>query len=146
MTSLMPSRSAIVPFLLALLLASCSNRDDRKEELYFSQQIDGRLKIISGLPVHDTVKKDAVAIHRRVDDLILLSRDIENLGACMHLTNEYFIGIAHRYGINPADFRQLNAGDHVDNISLTIKQNELDLLNQLILRSDSAGKYLYTAQ
>ena len=135
---------------LTVLFSACSNPKDKDstEMLdYLDVQISERMKIIDLLP-EDSVpeKPDAQALHKRLDEIILISKDVENIGASVSLANNFFKTLSEKYGFSAADLVMLNSGMHVDEIAEHIKQNELSFLNQYILRFTTHAVPLSTAR
>ena len=95
---------------------------------------------------NDTVIINPLEIDKRINELVLLSKDIENLSASVNLSNQYFQEMAGRYKIDERQFKKLNTGMHVNDISSTIKQNEMVLFNEVILSSGFKDILLHTAK
>lgn len=111
---------------------------------YFEHGVSERLSQIAALH-NDTIDSTARAIDQRVRQLVLLSKDIENLPGTVNLSNDEFSAWARTLHINRADLDVLSPEMHVDEIEVLIRQNELDLLNQLVIRS-AGSPSLFTAQ
>lgn len=133
---------------LVLLLLSCRNSNQNKDmDLYFNKEIKNRMQIIAGLSGQaDTLKTIVAALDKEVNNIILLSKDVENIGASVIRANDYFKTLALKYGINDSDFTKLSTGMHVNDIATILRQNELNLFNQLILKNNPSGLPLFTAQ
>ena len=128
----------------AMAFVACGRHGSRDMARYFERSVEQRLTEIdrSG---NDSVAGAARQVDKRVGELVLISKDIENLGASVRLSNEAFAGWSKSLGMNPADFETLSTQMHADEIEVLLRKNELDLLNQLLLRS--AGSHsLFTAQ
>lgn len=109
-------------------------------------QIREQIQLLRGLPVDSFPGKPAATdIDKRVSEIILISKDIENLGASVKLGNDFFSDLAAHYRLAAGDFIKLNTGMHIDEIEITLKQNELSFLNMYILRYSSRQAPLTTA-
>ena len=53
--------------------------------------------------------------------------------------------MSSKHVLNHSDFIVLRTDMHLDEIASNLKQNELNLLNQLIFKSGKTGLPLYTA-
>jgi hypothetical protein len=135
-----------VCFAVLISTASCEREEEHGTKKYFNAEVDDRLNVIMQLPVKDSLKHKVNKVHQRVGELTLLSKDIENLRASVHLANSFFREVANEYNINPGDFTQLQMDMDPVEIDVALRQNELNFLNQLILKTDTAGSFLYTAQ
>jgi hypothetical protein len=132
--------------IFALMVAGCVNRGTHDMERYFESEIVDRLSTLqSPGMINDTLQGRIKYVHGRVGELILLSKDIENLGASISLSNAFFKDVAADFGMNAGDFAPLYTDMHVDEIAVVLRQNELNFLNQMLFRHDPKGK-TYTAQ
>lgn len=136
-------------FCLILAFNGCSNGRDKlalEKREYLEQLIKDRIQILNALPADSIPEKpDVSGLDKRVNELILISRDVENLQASVNLANDFFADLAERYKLSSADFTRLNSGMHVNEIESVMKQNELSFLNQYILRFSSQPLPLHTA-
>ncbi|PBQ34397.1 hypothetical protein CNR22_22335 [Sphingobacteriaceae bacterium] len=141
-------RNSIICVLISLIFSFCRNEDPGKEmNAWFEKEIANRRQILDTLKVsNDSLKINTAAVHEEVADLILLSKDVENLSACVNRANAYFLNLANSYGINQSDFGKVSTEMHINVIAITLKQNELNLLNQLIFKSRPNQLIPYTAQ
>jgi hypothetical protein len=133
-------------FVACLVLISCGSPGRHDMQRYFEQEVQSRMSMLHRLPaVKDSLESRISAIDSRINDFILLSKDVENLGASVQLSNEYFQELAAEFTMNSADFGPVATNMHVNEISVILKKNELNFLNQLVLRYDTTGA-LFTAQ
>jgi hypothetical protein len=114
-------------------------------DLYFNQEIRNRIAIVEKLGV-DSILSTAKTMDKEINNIILLSKDVENLGASVYLGNACFKKLAKQEGFNNSDFTELTTGMHVNDIATVLKQNELNFLNQLLLKNNPSGLPLFTAQ
>ena len=115
--------------------------------IYFANEIKNRREVLDNRDKgKDSLKINTAAIDEEINNYILLSKDIENLSASVNKANAYFLNMANSYGINYNDFTKLTTQMHVNEIALVLKQNELNLFNQLIFKTNSAQTTPYTAQ
>jgi hypothetical protein len=137
----------VMPAIMAaLFLFSCRDGRVKSDENYFAGQVGLRISHIKNMQGRDSLKEQVQKIHKHVNELILLSKDIENPGASVHLANSFFNEQAEKYNLIASDFREISKDHHMDEIAEALRQNELNLLNQLILKNDSSALLLYTAQ
>ena len=114
---------------------------------YVQKEIQDRISRISALnKSRSTVIIDPVAVERKVNDLLLLSKDIENLGACANMANQYFAGLTKQYHLSSSDLGKINTGMHVNDIASVLKQNEMVVFNHILLQSDTVSFPLHAAQ
>ena len=114
---------------------------------YVQKEIQDRIAQINQLNRNkDTVIIDPAAVEKKVNELLLLSKDIENLGACANVANRYFEDLTVQHHLNPADLKKINTGMHIDDISSVLKQNEMVVFNHILLQSGSDGFPLHAAQ
>ncbi len=113
---------------------------------FMTMEINDRMKLIGEINnENDTLLINAAAVDKRVNELLLLSRDVENLGASVELSNTYFSELANQYNIPSSEFKKVDTRLHANDIGSLIRQNEMVLFNQVILRSGNAAFMLRTA-
>jgi hypothetical protein len=114
---------------------------------YFNVEIKNRMETIKKLkPAGDSTMINIAGIDKEINNIILLSKDIENIQASVSKANTFFLALATTYKINDSDFTKINTAMHVDEISSVLKQNELSFLNQVIFKLNPKASPLYTAQ
>lgn len=132
---------------LSLLFSSCRSGQDQGMDDYFNREIRNRMQIIAGLRENsDSLTLVAAALDEEINKIILLSKDVENPGASVNRANDCFKTLALRHAINGSDFAKVSTAMPVKDFAMAVRQNELNFLNQLILKSDPAGLPLFTAQ
>lgn len=134
--------------VILLILGACQNTKDTNEALtHFDKEIANRMETLNSQVISgDSLKPKINLIHEEVTHLILLSKDIENINASVMRANSFFDALAAEFRINLSDFTKLNTGMHVNEIELILKQNELNLYNQLIFKQNASPNSMYTAQ
>ena len=135
-------------FFLLLINFSCQTHSEKKESLnHFNNEIKARMEVLQTLVIAgDSMKIKSKLIDEEVSNLILISKDIENLSASVHRANAFFDALAAEFRIEMNDFTKLNTGMHVDEMELILKQNELNVFNQIIFKNSSGKNTMYTAQ
>ena len=130
-----------------LLLTGCGRKTtDNSTEHYLTASIQTRSEAISELVRRgDTLLPDLQSIEKKVQDLILMSKDIENLPASINLSDAYFARMARTWQLDSALFQKLNFNMQVDEITLVLRQNQLVLLEQMLLKRDTGEVPLFTA-
>jgi len=114
---------------------------------YFATEIRNRRQMIDQLQrQNDSLKINTAAIDEEINNYILLSKDIENLSAAVNKANAYFLNMANSYDINYSDFTKLSTDMHLNVMATVLKQNELNLLNQLIFKMNRNQAIPFTAQ
>lgn len=141
-------KSFYIILVLFFLNVACRNSNQNKEmDLYFEREIKGRMKILNAyLKSNDSGKINVSEIDKEVNNIILLSKDVENLGASVNRANKYFKALSEKYEINSFDFTTLSVAMHPNDIATILKQNELNVFNQLIFKNNIPGISPYTAQ
>lgn len=132
-----------------LFLCSCVDNQNKNQAIdnYVNREVSERIKMIRQINKdNDTIIINPLEIDKRVNELVLLSKDVENLSASVNLSNHYFLEMAARFNIDERQFKKLNTGMHVNDISSTIKQNEMVLFNEVILSSGFKDILLHTAK
>jgi hypothetical protein len=140
-------RPAVLIFILLIqVFASCRpESQDRNIERYLVKEIRNRIEVLDRLSSeNDSVKVYARAIDEEISSYILLSKDHENLSAAVNKANAYFLNMANSYQLNDDDFTKLNTGMSLSEISSVLRQNELNLFNQLVFKYQSSPS-MYTA-
>lgn len=136
--------------LIICVLSACGgvntgNKNQAGDE-FVDQEIADRIRKIGELNKElDTLLINTQEVEKRVHELVLLSKDVENLGASVFMSNSFFAEMAARYAIPQREFKEVNTRMHANDIASMIRQNEMVLLNQVILRSGNEGILLRTA-
>lgn len=140
----------LVIIIVFLSAAGCSRGDEgyRAAEMqkHFEAQARSRMKEFAKLG--DTLaplKQHVIAVHEKVNELILLSKDIENPGAAVALSNAYFGNLAAEQDMRLDDFARLATGMHVDEVGMLLRRNELNYFNLLLLKQGGVTG-MFTAQ
>jgi len=135
-------------FAFILLFSFCGNHDQGADmNRYFATEIRNRRQMIDQLQrQNDSLKINTAAIDEEINNYILLSKDIENLSAAVNKANAYFLNMANSYDINYSDFTKLSTDMHLNVMATVLKQNELNLLNQLIFKMNRNQAIPFTAQ
>jgi len=134
---------------LFVLLVSCytSENKNRKLDASFNKEIADRIKLLNKDNMQtDSLKVNPNEIDSIVNALILLSKDIENIGASINRSNSYFDTLAKQHNFSPYDFIKVKNGMHVDDIATTLKQNELSFFNKILLKNNRGDLLLNAAQ
>lgn len=114
---------------------------------YVEKEIRDRIKSIKELNQQkDTVIIDPVAVEKKIGELILLSKDIENLQAAVTMANAYFDGMSKAHQLNASDIKKLDTGMHPDDMTSALKQNEMAVFNHVLLQVSSNSVPLHAAQ
>lgn len=71
------------------------------------------------------------AIHTRFQDFLLISKDVENLQASVGLHNQYLTALCTEHQFNKSQLLDLHTGMSTEEIDFTLKQNELQIFNQI---------------
>jgi hypothetical protein len=135
--------------VVCTFLLGCVDNHNKNQAIDISVEKEIReriVKIKSFAKQNDTVFVDPDDVDKKIRDLILISKDIENLKAYVNLSNQYFIELARRFGLNNADFQKVNTGMHIDDIASTLKQNEMIFLNHILLKTGVEAVPMHTAR
>src|SRR5689334_12088780 len=108
--------------VLALMFEACRHSPDKSQEKYFETEINDRITVLNKIDTEsDSLKIKADEIHAEVNKILLLSKDVENLGASVRRANEFFKNSATRYEIEGSEFAMINITMHVDAIAYILK-------------------------
>ena len=133
-----------IPILFVLF--SCGRTHPNENKInndYLDKEIADRAKILS----HDSVfEPELNLISKNVNNLCLLTIDIENIKASINKSNQYFFEASKQYGVDTSGFVYLFKGVPACDIIPIIKKNHLSLLNKIIIRQNKSGGLMYTAQ
>jgi hypothetical protein len=135
--------------IVCILLFGCIDNHNKNQAIDISIEKEIRERIVKIKTIakqNDTVFVDPDEVDNKIRDLILISKDIENLSASVNLANQYFIELSRRFGINIIDFQKINASMHVDDIASTLKQNEMIFLNHILLKTGTEAVPMHTAR
>jgi hypothetical protein len=129
--------------LIALAFSQCRQARDHSAELYLESQIRQRISHLEQLNIPGI---NARELDNKVNDLLLLTKDIENLPSVVQHANNFFNESQRNYALSDSGLVLLETDMHIDHMALLLRQNELNLLNRLIFKLDTNNVYLYTAQ
>jgi hypothetical protein len=139
------TRKIIGAFLICLLCA-CSGREDDHLGDHLNSQVQQRLSEIRSAELKEPrIKERVMEVDKKVNEFVLLSKDIENLSASVALANSYFDSLSHEFDLNSSDFTDLNTEMHVDEIAIVLKENELGFLNHVLMSQASGQPRVFTA-
>jgi hypothetical protein len=140
---------AFLIFVILTLLYACSVSENKNRKINgsFDKEIGDRIKMLNKDSVQtDSLKINPNEIDSVVNSLILLSKDIENIGAAINKSNSYFDTLASQHKFSSFDFIKVQQGMHVDDIATTLKQNELIFFNRILLKNNKSDLLLHSAQ
>jgi hypothetical protein len=135
--------------IVCILLFGCIDNHNKNQAIDISIEKEIRERIVKIKTIakqNDTVFVDPDEVDKKIRDLILISKDIENLRASVNLANQYFIELSRRFGLNVDDFQKINGGMHVDDIASALKQNEMIFLNHILLKTGVEAVPMHTAR
>lgn len=137
----------ILPGFILLFANSCRNSGNQTEtDEWLNEEIKTRIEVLNDIPqTKDSLFINPDEIDQEINNILLLSKDIENIQASVHRANMYFQKMSSRYVLNQYDFIVLRTDMHLDELATNLKQNELNLLNQLIFKTGKTGLPMYTA-
>ena len=128
------------------VLLSCGRTHPNENKInndYLDKEIADRTKILS----HDSLfARELNEINKNVNNLCLLTIDIENIKASINKSNQYFYESSKKYGVDTSGFVYLFKGVPACDIIPIIKKNHLSLLNKIIILKNKNGGLMYTAQ
>ncbi len=132
--------------LFSIIILSCGRHDDNQTKLnleYLDKEIADRNLILN----KDTsFSQELEVIRKDIENLRLLTVDIENINASIVKSNEYFNAASKRYDVDTSGFVVLYKGVPLNDIVSIIKKNHLNLLNKIIILRNKNGTLMYTAQ
>ncbi len=133
--------------LLLLFASSCRNNGNQNEtDVWLNKEIKNRIEVLKQIPqTKDSFFINPDGIDQEINNILLLSKDIENIQASVNRANRYFETMSSKHVLNHSDFIALRTDMHLDEIATDLKQNELNLLNQLIFKTGKTGLPMYTA-
>ena len=132
-----------------IIAVSCVDNQNKNQamDLNVDKEVRDRIGMIKNYAnKNDTVFIDPEEVDKKVQDMILLSKDIENLSASVNLSNQYFKDLCSRFQLNYEEFEHLNTGMHVNDIASVLKRNELLFLNYILLKNGSDAVPMRTAK
>jgi hypothetical protein len=134
-------------FAVLFLLNSCrqSKQNNLETNEYLEKQILNRIDVISASEKADSLMPALYDINREVGQLVLLSKDVENMAASVNRSNTYFDSVVKQYQLDSSDFVRLTRDMPLNDVETVIKKNELNLLNKIIFKH-KIGTPMYTAQ
>lgn len=133
--------------LILLFANSCRNAVKKTEaDVWLNKEIKNRIEVLNGIPqTKNMIFINPNEIDQEINNILLMSKDIENIQASVNRANKYFEGICSKHALNHSDFIVLRTDMHLDEIATDLKQNELNLFNQLIFKTGETGLPMYTA-
>lgn len=133
--------------IFVFLFVSCTDHDRKEASVaYFDKEIASRMATINDLKLADSIKVDVTDINKEFDRLLLMSKDVENLQACINLSGKFYDELAVKYNINRSDLINITHEMSLEETANAIKGNELNFFNQIIFRYKGSAGTMYTAQ
>jgi hypothetical protein len=136
-------------FLAMFFCFSCGETEKTfvAEENRLIKEIQQRLEELR--PLKDSLSSIGIepeAIHTRFQELLLMSKDIENPRAFINISNQYISDLCAKHEFNPSALQTLSTNFSLAEISFHLKQNELNILNQILLQKLNRIVNLETAK
>ena len=133
--------------LMLLTMISCSRQNQYQEaEDYIMKELDNRFYAAESGKIDEESKNKLKAINKRAGELVLMSKDIENLKAIVKFSNFYFDSLAKALQMDNAAYLQVDAFMDINEISLVIRQNELSAVNEISFKAGLNNIQLSAAQ
>ena len=135
--------------LTVCAVISCVDNSNKNQavDINLDREIQERIvRIESYAKKNDTVFIYPRSVDQEVKNLVLLSKDIENLQAVVGKGNAYFLSLSKEFHLNNSDFEQLSTGMHVNDISTALKQNEMIFFNHILLKYGNEAVPMHAAQ
>lgn len=125
-------------FFMILIICSCNRKPE--EKLVYDQIVDAeisqRIEMIrsagADTSLHTDSLPDPMLIQKEIDNMILLSKDMENADAVIQKANDYFRNTVQKYGVPYEGFVVLIKTMSLPTIETAIKTNQLNLLDKII--------------
>lgn len=132
---------------ILIVVNACQNKSEHTQTMkYLSDQITERTYVLNQLIINgDSMNSTLTELDKNISKFILVSKDIENLNASIRLSNTYFKEQALKYQLNYNDFEIPSGNFSLDELEIMMKQNQLNLLNQLIFKYSKDSNLIYTA-
>lgn len=122
-------------FALAFVGCESDNTLQKTDEGVLDKEIKWRLDSLTAYTkLQESKTIDCEEIHKRIQDLILLSKDVENTKASVDMANTYLDELAQNYRLNSSMLVYLTNEMNPNQISYLLKQNELSILNTIMLQ------------
>ncbi len=118
--------------LLGLAFVSCAGSHTDSMNSYLISEIEARMESLEKCPGMEESEIAPAELAKKTGELILISKDVENLRASVRLSNTYFEEIWDKAGLRKDEMMLLTTDMHTDEIQVRIHQNQLTLLNRLI--------------
>lgn len=130
-------------FVIAFCCCSTAGKQTHPQLEYVESELAARRVLLS----NDSLFADSInAIQKKVSNLCFLSIDVENLSACITKSNTFFVTTSKAYGLDTLGYFNLYKGLPLSEFELTIRKNELCLLNKMIISRNKNNGLMLTAQ
>lgn len=141
-------RFGFIFFIAGLLFFSC--KEDAKTTSEGSSMLvkEIQLRLNDFEKEADSLKTKGIdpnAIHTRFQELLLVSKDVENLQASVNMHKALLDEICSTHQLNRSQLLEINSSMSLEQIDLILKQNELQLFNQIWMNKLSRNVELKTA-
>lgn len=139
----------LFPIVLALFLLACEQPTQTHEadEAMLNQEIQSRLTELEPHTAYlHALGLEPQAIHKRFQDILLMTKDIENLKASVNIGNAYTTELCEKQGFNPSSILKLNTQQSLSELAAVLKQNELTILNYILLQKLDGTVPLHSAK
>jgi hypothetical protein len=134
------------PLVLLFLILSCRDKDPVEElNAQLDTEITQRFSLINSVKGNSEIQKSASRLHQKTKELELMSKDIENLPSTLNHANNWIKSINDTLHITH-ELLSLERGMNLDEISAVLKQNELLLLNEIVLKNKLGEVQLSSAR
>lgn len=141
--------SLFVQIVWAILFLACRqpSQSNETDEAMLNQEIQSRLNALEPYTTYlNTLGLKPEAIHQRFQDVLLMTKDIENLKASVNVGNSYITELCEKQGFNNSSILKMDTHQSLGELSIILKQNELTILNQILLQKLNGKVILHSAK
>ena len=136
-------RSLVILLLIGIF--SCGKNPSQKSDYdtIIDDELMKRFEMLEALQKDDSKQILPMAGHQiknEINNLILLTKDVENSGAVIKKVNDYFFVTSKRCNIPYEGFVSIINTMSVKTIETTIRTNELNLLDKILYSQSKVGQ------
>lgn len=136
-------KNLLLIWILAAFTPACADRELREMRAYFQSENAKRRAAVAQLHPPDTAVLDDV--QEKIASIILLAKDVENSAAAVHRSRSLFDTLCGAYGMNRDDFPDIHNGLSAAETEIQLRENGLAFADRLVMKRDSAGRFIFSA-
>jgi len=134
----------LVVTIVSLFFVQCTNPATHASLEDMNQEVASARAVLKQIEKYnDSINMALSLFDKQINELLLLSKDVENPGACAVVANKYFEKTFDQLALLDANRVMLTPRMGKEEMEFVIRQNELFVLNELVFQNSGTDVRLH---